>query len=592
MLYCKWLQKNFFYKAILISFFILAKTTRMRLFIFFLLISRAVIAQNTYPKDYFQAPLDIPMQLSGNFGELRPNHFHAGFDFRTLQKEGLEVHAAADGYVSRIKISPFGNGKAIYINHPNGFTTVYCHLQNATGAIADYIKKTQYKEQSFEVEMFPKANELVVKKGQLIALSGNTGSSQGPHLHFEFRDTKTEKIINPMLFGFDKNFKDTKKPIISALYVYPLDGATVNKSKRPLLLNVNLQKDGTYLASKVLSNGKIGFGITADDYDNNSFNKNGVYKVQSYLNGKAAFGYQFDTYSFDEMRYINALIDYSRYRKSYQRVQKLFMTNPFNLSIINTDADNGVVKVSPNINLIYRIEVADFFGNTTTINVPIGFDSSSPVVEQEVIQSNYFVKAKTDNIFSKDNITVTFPAKTFYEDFAMNFVVNGNVLTLHDDSVPVHSSFEIAIESDKYTEEQKSKVYIADVSSNGKLGYNSTAVKGNVYTARVRSLGKYTLGIDTSKPTISIAKSIEGRWLSNEKKIQLTISDTGSGIKSYNGYLNGNWILFEYDTKTRKITHYFDDALVAEGANDLKVVVTDQVGNSTTFETRFFRSQK
>ncbi|SHL83341.1 Peptidase family M23 [Flavobacterium flevense] len=592
MLYCKWLQKNFFYKAFLITFFILAKTTRMRLFIFFLLISRAVIAQNTYPKDYFQAPLDIPMQLSGNFGELRPNHFHAGFDFRTLQKEGLEVHAAADGYVSRIKISPFGNGKAIYINHPNGFTTVYCHLQNATGAIADYIKKAQYKEQSFEVEMFPKANELVVKKGQLIALSGNTGSSQGPHLHFEFRDTKTEKIINPMLFGFDKNFKDTKKPIISALYVYPVGGATVNKSKRPLLLNVNLQKDGTYLASKVLSNGKIGFGITADDYDNNSFNKNGVYKVQSYLNGKAVFGYQFDTYSFDEMRYINALIDYSRYRKSYQRVQKLFMTNPFNLSIINTDADNGIVKVSPNINLVYRIEVGDFFGNTTTINIPIGFDSSSPVIEEEAIRSNYFVKAKTDNIFSKDNITVTFPAKTFYEDFAMNFAVNGNVLTLHDDSVPVHSSFEIAIENDKYTEEQKSKVYIADVSSNGKLGYNSTVVKGSVYTARVRSLGKYTLGIDTSKPTIAIAKSIEGRWLSNEKKIQLTISDTGSGIKTYNGYLNGNWILFEYDTKTRKITHYFEDALVAEGANDLKVVVTDQVGNSTTFETRFFRSQK
>lgn len=592
MLYCKWLQKNFFYKAFLITFFILAKTTRMRLFVFFLLISRAVIAQNTYPKDYFQAPLDIPMQLSGNFGELRPNHFHAGFDFKTLQKEGLEVHAAADGYVSRIKISPFGNGKAIYIDHPNGFTTVYCHLQDATGAIADFIKKTQYKEQSFEVEMFPKANELMVKKGQLIALSGNTGSSEGPHLHFEFRDTKTEKIINPMLFGFDKNFKDTKKPIISALYVYPVGGTTVNKSQRPLLLNVNLQKDGTYLASKVLSNGKIGFGITADDYDNNSFNKNGVYRVQSYLNGKAAFGYQFDTYSFDEMRYINALIDYSRYRKSYQRVQKLFMMNPFNLSIINTDADNGIVKVSPNINLVYRIEVGDFFGNTTTINIPIGFDSSSPVIEEEAIRSNYFVKAKTDNIFSKDNITVTFPAKTFYEDFAMNFAVNGNVLTLHDDSVPVHFSFEIAIENDKYTEEQKSKVYIADVSSNGKLGYNSTAVKGNVYTARVRSLGKYTLGMDTSRPTIAIAKSIEGRWLSNEKKIQLTVSDTGSGIKSYNGYLNGNWILFEYDTKTRKITHYFDDALVAEGANDLKVIVTDQVGNSTTFESRFFRSQK
>ncbi|MEL1242332.1 M23 family metallopeptidase [Flavobacterium flavipallidum] len=564
----------------------------MRFFLFFLLISRVVIAQNTYPKDYFQSPLDIPMQLSGNFGELRPNHFHAGFDFKTLQREGLEVHAAADGYISRIKISPFGNGKAIYINHPNGITTVYCHLQKAVGIIDDYIKNAQYKAQSFEIELFPKANELEVKKGQLIALSGNTGSSEGPHLHFEFRDTKTEKVINPMFFGFDKNFKDTKKPIVSAVYVYPLDGTVANKSKQPLLLNLRLQADGSYLANKVLANGAIGFGITAVDYDNISMNRNGVYKVQSYLNGKAVFGYQFDTYGFDEMRYVNALIDYGRYKRTSQRVQKLFMKTPFGLSIIKTDEDNGIIKVLPNLNLSYRVEVADYFGNTTMITIPIAFDAASPVVEQEKVVSSYFVKAKKDNIFSKDNMTATFPAGTFYDDFAMNFVVNGNVLTVHDDSVPVHSSFEIAIESDKYSDDQKSKVYIANLSSSGKLGYNSTAVKGNLYTTKVRTLGKYTLAMDTTAPTISMAKPIEGCWITNEKSIQLSIADSGSGIKSYNGYLNGNWILFEYDAKTRKITYQFTNEFVAEGKNELKVVVTDQVGNSSVFETGFFRSQK
>ncbi|MEY2868221.1 MAG: hypothetical protein RIR01_645 [Bacteroidota bacterium] len=592
MLYCNWLQKKVIYKAFQISFFILAKTLRMRFFLFFLLISRVVIAQTTYPKDYFESPLGIPMQLSGNFGELRPNHFHAGFDFKTLQKEGLEVHAAADGYISRIKISPFGNGKAIYINHPNGITTVYCHLQKAVGIIDEYIKKAQYKDQSFEIELFPKANELEVKKGQLIALSGNTGSSEGPHLHFEFRDTKTEKIINPMFFGFDKNFKDTKKPVVSAVYVYPLGGTTANKSKQPLLLNLRLQADGTYLANKVLANGAIGFGISAVDYDNVSLNQNGVFKVQSYLNGKAIFGYQFDTYAFDEMRYVNALIDYGRYKRTSQRVQKLFMKTPFGLSIIKTDEDNGIVTVLPNLSLSYRIEVADYFGNTTVITIPIGYDASAAVVEKEMVVSNYFVKAGKDNIFSKDNMTATFPAGTFYDDFEMNFAVNGNVLTLHDDTVPVHTSFEIAIESDKYSDDQKSKVYIANVSSSGKLGYNSTAVKGNLYTTKVRTLGKYTLAMDTTAPTISIAKPIEGRWITNEKSIQLFISDSGSGIKSYNGYLNGNWILFEYDAKTRKITYDFGKEFLVEGANELKVIVTDQVGNSSAFETRFFRSQK
>jgi murein DD-endopeptidase MepM/ murein hydrolase activator NlpD len=565
----------------------------MKFYLFLLWFSVGVVAQTEYPKDYFSPPLDIPMILSGNFGELRPNHFHSGFDFKTLQREGLDVHAVADGYVSRIKISPFGNGKAIYITHPNGFTSVYCHLQKATDAIESYIEKAHYKEQSFEIELFLKPNELIVKKGQTIALSGNTGSSEGPHLHFEFRDSKSEKIINPLLFGFDKHIKDTKKPTVAAVYVYPLDDkTTVNQSKRALLLNLSLQKDGTYLSNKVSANGKIGFGITAVDYDNVSGNRNGAYKIQTFLNGKPSFGYQFDSYSFDDMRYVNALVDYSKYKKTYQRVQKLFMANPYKLSIITTDDTNGVVTVLPNLTSVYRIEVSDFYGNMNTVSIPIGFDSAAVIVEKETVASNYLVKAKKDNYFSKNKVSVFFPAGTFYEDFDMNFDVKDGFLYLHDDTVPVHSRFEISIESDKYTDAQKEKVFIADIDSRGRLGYNSTIRKGNVFSARVRSLGKYTLAIDSTPPTISIAKSIEGKWISIQKTIQLSINDSGSGIKSYDGYLNGNWILFEYDNKTKKITHNLSDGIVAEGANDLKVVISDNVGNSTIFETHFFRSQK
>ena len=472
----------------------------MKSCLFILLFSSSLFAQTEYPKDYFRAPLDIPMQLSGNFGELRPNHFHAGFDLKTMQKEGLNVYAVADGYVSRIKISTFGNGKTLYITHANGYTSVYGHLQRATDSIENFIKNTHYKEQSFEIEMFLKPGELVVKKGQLIALSGNTGASEGPHLHFEFRDNITEKIINPMFFGFDKLMKDTKKPMFSSIYVYPLDDATtVNQSKRPLLLNLILQKDGTYTADQVLTNGKIGFGINAFDYDDVSFNKNGVFKVQSFYNGIPNFGYQFDTYSFDEMRYVNALIDYARYKKTQQRVQKLFMKNPFNLSIIKTDATNGVLKAEPNLTALYRIEVSDFYGNMTTVSIPVKYDVSPAIISKEPVLSKYLVKANNDSNFEKDNMSVFFPAGTFYEDFYLNFDVLNDTLLLHDDTVPAHTNFTISITDNKFTETQRDKLYIASV-DNGKRSYNFTSRKDNVFTTKVKTLGKYALVLDTIPP--------------------------------------------------------------------------------------------
>ena len=563
----------------------------MRFYLFFIFFCGPLCGQVSYPSDYFRSPLDVPMQLSGNFGELRANHFHAGFDLKTLQKEGLSVYAVAEGYVSRIKISTFGNGKAIYITHPNGYTSVYGHLQRATDSIEDFIIKTQYEEQSFEIEKFFKPGEMLVKKGQIIALSGNSGASEGPHLHFEFRDNITENIINPMLFGFDTFLKDTKKPIIYNVYVYPLgDETTVNQSKRPLVLNLILQKDGTYLADKVIANGKIGFGINAFDYDDVSYNKNGVYKVQTYYNGKPNFGYQFDTYSFDEMRYINALIDYSRYKQTQQRVQKLFMKDPFNLSIIKSDETKGVISVIPNLTSIFRVEVSDYYGNLTSVTIPIVYEVLPIVIQKEPI-SKYFVKAKNESNFSKYNISVFFPAETFYEDFSLNFEVRNDTLFLDNETIPVHTNFSIEIEDSKFSETQRDKLFIASFNGN-KIGYNYTFRKENVFSTKVKTLGKYALVLDTIPPKISFAKPIEGKWLSDRKSIQFTISDGLSGIKSYNGYLNGKWILFEYDNKSKKIIHNFSDGIVVEGSNELKIIVMDNMGNSTIFETHFYRSQK
>lgn len=554
---------------------------------FLLFFCLGVLAQNNYPKDYFAPPLDIPMQLSGNFGELRPNHFHAGFDFKTNQREGLNVYAAAEGYISRIKISNAGYGKAIYITHPNGYTTVYGHLKMTVGAIQERIIAAQYKEQSYEVELFLKPDELTVKKGEVIALSGNTGGSEGPHLHFEFRDTKTEKIINPLFFGFDKNLTDNKKPTVSALVVFPLDDNTVvNQSQRPVNLNLSLQADGTFLSEKVVANGKIGFGINSSDYDNVSFNANGVYKVQELANGKPVFGYKFDEMVFDEARYVNYFIDYNRYKKTHQRVQKLFMKNKYNWSNINTNVDNGAVDVQPNFNQIYRIEVSDYFENKTIISIPVEYSNQKAVVLSDVKKTPYLVKYNKDSNFEKENVSVYFPSGTFYEDFYLNFDVRQSILFLHDDSVPAHTNFIISFTDAKTPAELKKKMFIATVNGK-KLGYLTTKLDGNTFSCKTRTLGQFTLAKDVIAPKISMAKPIQDKWITGQKSINVTISDDLSGIKTYNGYLNGKWVLFEYESKLKRLTHTFADGSLLEGKNNLKVVVTDNVGNSTIFETQF-----
>ena len=551
----------------------------------------SVFAQNQYPKEDFKSPLNIPMQLAGNFGELRSNHFHAGFDYKTKKIEGFPVFAAADGYVSRIKISIFGYGKAIYITHPNGYTSVYGHLQKAAPIIEKYIKDNQYKDKSFEIELFLKPQELVVKQGDTIAFSGNTGGSEGPHLHFEIRDSKTEKIINPMLFGFDNQLIDTKKPTITNLLVYPISENTiVNQSLNPVILNLSLQKDGSYVSEKVSANGKIGFGINAFDTSDFSWDKNGIYKTASFLNGKQVFGYQFDTFAFDESRFINALIDYPRYKKMSQRVQKLFLKKPCSLSILQPFETNGIVSVEPNFNQVYRIEVADFNDNKTVISIPIQF-SIAPLTDFSLEKkTTFFIKNTKEYNYEKENWAVYFPANIFYDDFYFDFDVKDNSLFLTNESIPVHSNFLVSVQDSISSENEKQKMFIANFNGK-KWNYNLTNLKKNVFSTYTKNWGQYKIMKDTIAPKINISKAIEGKWITNQKTLQFTISDELSGIKDYNGYINGKWILFEYDFKSKKIIHHFDDGIFDDGKNDLKLIVSDNVGNSTIFETQFFRKK-
>ena len=558
-------------------------------FVLALLFYSTLFFGQQYPEDYFQSPLDIPLDLSGSFGELRSNHFHSGLDFKTKGVEGLPVYAAGDGYVSRIKISTFGYGKAIYITHPNGYTSVYGHLQKANGAIQEFIKKRQYQEKSYEIEMYLYPTELPVKKGDILAFTGNTGGSGAPHLHFEFRNTKSEEILNPLHFGFKKIIKDERKPVIQGLVAYPLDSATVNNSQLPINISFSKQADGSYLGTKVKTDGRIAFGINAYDFCTNAYNKNGLYKVKAYLNGVLQYQYGFDGFAFDETRYINNFIDYERFHVMGQRVQKLFQLTDYPLSIVAGNKKDGTIKVQPGTNYTYRIELYDFHGNKVEITVPIEFANQEAKIEKTYQKTPYFIKVKNESIFEKNNVSVQIPENAFYHDFFLNFDVNGDILTLHDDSVPVHKNITITFKDVQgLTEEQLSKTFIATLDGY-KLEYNKTYRKGNTFSIKTKTLGKYKLAQDITPPRVYNVNFIEGKTIKEQKTISVSISDLHSEIDTYNAYLNGKWILMEYDYKTKKLIHNLEDNICVEGRNDFKLVVTDNLQNSTTFESYFFR---
>ena len=550
--------------------------------ILLVLATQTIFAQ--YPKDYFRSPLDIPINLSGTFGELRPNHFHSGLDIRTNNVEGLPVYAAADGIIIRIKVSTFGYGKAIYIAHPNGYTTVYGHLQKFSDKIEDYVKEQQYKQKSFEVELYP--STLKVTKSEIIALSGNSGGSGGPHLHFEFRDTATEKIINPMAFGMNKLVKDEMKPVISSLMVYPAnDSTSVNNSKNPVSLSLQKQVDGSFLASKVASNGKIGFALNSYDLSTNNYNKNGIYKVATYINGSPNFKYEFDSFAFDESKHINYFIDFNRYKKLKQRFQKLFIKESYPLSLVSGNTKNGFLDIKPNVAYTYKIEVSDYHGNKTIVNVPIVYEKE--VNPTSVIsKGNYYVKTKSDYNFEFEKTSVYIPVNALYENATLNISEKEGVLDLENNYEAIQNGLTITLDMSHLSEEEQKKAFVGTVLGL-KLDYNSSFRKVNKVSTKMKSFGKFKIGFDNVPPRIYNPNFIEGSNISKLSTLSVSISDAISGIDTYNAYLNGEWILMEYDYKTKKLVHNLKDGKVILGKNDIKIVVSDKLDNVATFSSNF-----
>ncbi|HEY9168633.1 MAG TPA: M23 family metallopeptidase [Lutibacter sp.] len=548
----------------------------------------SITMQNTYPTNYFGSPLEIPLILSGTFGELRPNHFHAGLDIKTQQREGLNVLASADGYISRIRIGHWGYGKALYITHSNGYITVYGHLQKFSDRIEAYIKKQQYKNESFEIQAYPTASDLPITKGEIIALSGSTGGFMGPHLHFEIRDSTTEKTINPFLFGFQ--ISDSKRPTINTLVGYSLDSdAQINQANIPLQLSFKKLANGDLLADKINAYGKIGFGVNAYDQLDNASNQNGLYSLELSLNGEKFHEFKASVLSFSEDKYINLLIDYERLDKMDQRIQKCFIEPSNKLNMYATSVNNGYLTIEDKKSYTVDIIAKDFSGNTQKITIPITGKKDSILVKKTETETPYRIIATKFNEFSKDGVTIAFPKNTFYDDLWLDFEVKDLIAKVHSPNVPIQYNYTITFDVSKYSEIEKKQLYIASINKKGNKNYESTVKKDSIFYASTKKLGKFTLLSDTDAPNIQLFNFRNDQWITNHKTLKVKIFDYKSGINTYRAEIDGQWILMEYDVTTGVLTYDFNDKVFTEAKHELKVVVTDNVGNTNTLNATFFR---
>lgn len=559
------------------------------IFLLILLLSQIVFGQENYPKDTFRSPLDIPLILAGTFGELRSNHFHSGIDIKTQQRQGLPVYAIADGTVTRIKVSHWGYGKALYIAHPNGYTSVYAHLQKFSPEIEAYVKQNQYQKRSYEIEVFPEYGQLKVSKDSLVAYTGNTGGSSGPHLHFEIRSSLSEKPTNPLLYGLD--VRDATNPSLEALYAYPLSSdAVVNQSEERIQIPLSRQVDGSYLAEEVVAAGLIGFGVSAYDRQDMAANQNGLYELEQKVNGNVTSAYDFDNFSFGETRLINTLIDYEFLAKYRRRIQRCFRVNGNGLSIYKTLENDGKIRIEPGMSYTVEISLKDLAGNTTRILIPVEGKRESPQQKKTDFKTEHYISSAKPNNFDLGKAKVYFPANTFYDDFYIDLKTEGDTVSIHNNTVPVHKNFTLSFSTDGYDESFLKNAFIARLDERMRPEYMKTYKRGNTFSVRTRALGTYTLARDTIPPTVRPKNFKSKQWLSNYRYLSLLIADDLSGIDTYEATLNGEWILMEYEPKTRTITYNFDDRILDKKQCDLKVVVTDNVGNSTTFTSSFFRN--
>ncbi len=572
---------------------------RFSLGLLFVFLSEAVIAQTHYPSDYFRSPIDPALSLAGNFGEIRPNHFHAGFDLKTNNREGLPVYAAADGYVSRVKTGAYGYGKVLYINHPNGYTTVYGHLRNFNSTIAGSAKKIQYYKESFEIDSLLTPEQLPVKKGDIIAYSGNTGGSQGPHLHFEIRDTKTESPINPYYFGYA--VKDNVKPVITKIAVYPIGETAVVNGKHLTKKIKPVRLKGVYSLSKtdsVTVNGDIGFGVECFDTETGSTNQNAVFSIELQSDGKRIYYEELEKFTFENARYVNAHIDYQEKQKHNERIQKCFLSKNNLLGIYKDIENGGVVSFTDNSVHWIKYIVKDFAGNSTEFTLKVRSTSKNKL-QKTIAGSNLEVyDCLKSNQCKKQDVEILIPPYALYDDLKFKTSVSPSVRGMYskiyhvqDDETALQKAYTLNIKPDNLPGALESKAAIISIKAKGKQSYEGGNYKNGWVSAQINTFGNFAVTVDTTAPKISpVFKVLDKNNVDfrNAKMIGIKAYDNLSGIKKYRASIDGKWVLCEYEFKKQLLFYTFDEA-VQKGKHTFNIEVTDNKNNISTWTCTFLR---
>lgn len=527
------------------------------------------------------SPLDIPYSLSGTFGEPRNTHFHLGVDIKTQGKEGWEVKSIGSGYISRIRVSLGGYGKTLYIDHPDQTTSVYAHLKKFAPKIEVYIKAMQYEKESYTLQQFPKKDEFSIAAGEVVGYSGNSGSSSGPHLHFEIRDTKTQKPLNPLHFNLP--VKDTQRPRIQNLFLfYPKNNSVLTHSE-----SISLQKsnDSTYLTPLVKTSGKIGLGIQMFDRQDLSYSKNGIYSAQVEVNGKTIVKYQFDQLNYSDSNKLFIIVDYPKFKKNRSKIQKMFFQNHKPLTFIKTISNEGLFNIDLGKSYQVKVRVADFSGNSSHIEMYV--EGVKKKIPNKTLDGE-LIEPRLDYFFPLNQKEVYLPKKTFLEKAILKIEEDENSLSISPNLFPFNNPYEIRFNLKNIDTVRKRQTFIA-MRKEKKLYYLPTIIKDGKWITKIKDMGDFTLAIDSIAPKIYSSNFKPNQWLSKFKYMTIKVSDDFSGIKSYRGTINGQWVLFEFDPKRNSLTYDFSDKQFELAKHELLLEVEDNVGNKSVYETVFFR---